>query len=220
MDIATKINIAVLIVNSIAAFFAVVAAIIAVVVYRKSSKQQDKAINYSLLESRLKVWEYFVSERDKPEALENYIIKGREWEIEQFRLLFSEKLVKDYDNVEHAKCSNYPIYNFIETTEKSLIMHPEFCADGDINQSKRIENYYWLNSKRKEVSNLKNSDAASWKEFESSCYEIFREDIAKNYYSKVKEYAINCEKIREMDKKFYVDLEDEIKKSVGRNSKQ
>ena len=152
--------------------------------------------------------------------MENYIIKGREWEIEQFRLLFSKKLVADYDNIENAKCNNYPLYSFIEETEKSLIMNPEFSADDSVNQGKRIDNYYELNSKRKDILSKKASDAEAWKEFECFCNEMFREDIAKDYYSKVKEYAVNCNRIRDMNKKFYEDLESEVRKSVDRKNKR
>lgn len=88
MDLATKINIAVLIVNSIAAFAAVVAAIIAVVVYKKTAKLQRRAINVSLFDMRT-------------EILVEVIHKRFKFERTRAKMLFNDEidgLIETYDN--------------------------------------------------------------------------------------------------------------------------
>lgn len=82
-----KINIAVLLVNSIAAIAAVIAAIIAVVVYKKTAKLQRRAIDVSLFDMRT-------------EILEEVIHKRFKFDRTRAKMLFSDEidgLIKKYD---------------------------------------------------------------------------------------------------------------------------
>ena len=82
-----KINIAVLIVNSIAAIAAVIAAIIAVVVYKKTAKLQRRAIDVSLFDMRT-------------EILVEVIHKRFKFDRTRAKMLFSDEidgLIEKYD---------------------------------------------------------------------------------------------------------------------------
>lgn len=85
--------------NLIAIAVGIGAIITAIVVYVKTAKLQRKAINYSMLNDRIQVWKYMEHDRYQTDALIARIMEGRDWELEKFRLLFSKKLVQEYDNL-------------------------------------------------------------------------------------------------------------------------
>lgn len=101
-----------IIINAIAASFAVVAAVIAVVVYRKSAKLQNRAINYGLLEKRLQIVAYFEhyygldasahsnKKEDTWDRVDTLLGNKTNWEIEAFKMLFSATAVGKYEYIE------------------------------------------------------------------------------------------------------------------------
>ncbi len=104
MDTATKINIAVLLVNSIAAFAAIVAAIIAVRGNKSTQKQlensmdlQNRAINAIMFDKRMKIQKYFEQDYKSTAAFIERVLSGKDRMVESFRMLFSRPLIAEYD---------------------------------------------------------------------------------------------------------------------------
>lgn len=120
--------------NLIAIAVGIGAIITAIVVYVKTAKLQRKAINYSMLNDRIQVWKYMEHDRYQTDALIARIMEGRDWELEKFRLLFSKKLVQEYDNlIRFGNDSSSLIEEIKELEEKKRPSHREgepFDNDG------------------------------------------------------------------------------------------
>lgn len=104
MDIAAKISIAVLLVNSIAALAAVAAAIIAVCGNKSTQKQlensmdlQNRAINAIMYDKRMGIKKYFEQDYKSTAAVIERILSGKDRMVESFRMLFSRPLISEYD---------------------------------------------------------------------------------------------------------------------------
>lgn len=212
MDFSTKLNIAVLIVNSVAAIFAVAAAIIAVIVYKKTAKLQRDAIGYSILDDRIKIWEYLAYGQKQPEALIKRVLEGRDWELEKFRLLFSQKLVNEYDAIKEYGEKSGRLEGKIDSLERE---HLQICRNGEKNDN-ALDRYATVRHQRKTIleaglGSPKNDLAA----FEALCQQSFPADIWKGYYDSVNELLHRGNEQKRMLSSFMEHLHHEVEASVS-----
>ena len=139
MDLTMKINVAVLIVNSIAAIAAVIAAIIAVVVYKKTAKLQRRAIDVSLFDMRTEILvevihKRFKFERTRAKMLFNDEIDGL---IEKYDKEFAEatrnKLLRqEYVDVVRQGLSDDTYdetADFLRQIQDYEVLNPEEVSD-------------------------------------------------------------------------------------------
>lgn len=212
MEDTTALNVAVLIVNSIAALAAVVAAIIAVVVYKKTAKLQVKSINYSLLDERIKLWKYMEIDRNKPQAWVARVLEGRDWELERFKLLFSEDLVKEFDAVCTFKEKSTELAAKITSLEREglpIRIVNETPNNDDWNR------FAVISKKRKEIQEAGlDSSAKELAEFKSLCEKTFQNDVWHDYYQCLLTYLDMPATYKEKLSKFLEHMQNEIKASV------
>lgn len=132
-------EIAVLIVNSIAAFMAVVAAIIGLYGNCQSKKQfevnlrlQIKALNYSLLKERLEILKHLISKEKSISQIQDEITLKINWNVEEFKLLFSEQAYKIYNGLNNKRQE----INDIELSRRQ-IDHSILAFDPDSDRIKK-----------------------------------------------------------------------------------
>lgn len=216
MDFSTKLNIAVLIVNSIAAIFAVAAAIIAIIVYNKTAKLQRDAIGYAMLDDRIKIWKYLAYDQKQPEALIRRVLEGRDWELEKFRLLFSQKLVKEYEAIkEHGEKSDR-LEGKVNSLERE---HLQKCRDGE-KTDKGLERYATVRDQRKKILGAvlgpSEDDLAT---FKTLCQQSFPTEIWEEYYDSVNELLRQGDEQKRMLSSFMEHLHLEVETSVSEGKK-
>lgn len=212
----TCLNIAVLIVNSIAALAAVGAAIIAVIVYRKTAEQQHKAINYSLLDSKLQLWKYFEHDITQPKAIISKILNGRDWQVEKFKLLFGIELFEEYCLIEAKKEELNSEETSIYSIEKASF--PVQIVSEHLNDETNLDILSTIRKTRKKVleDSATNED---WIAFKTLCSEHFANE---QYYNKVYELGKSKKELNKREKAFLKKIENDIISSInekGENSK-
>ncbi|MBR4656645.1 MAG: hypothetical protein IKO68_08800 [Oscillospiraceae bacterium] len=204
---------AVLIVNSVAAFAAVVAAIIAIIVYRKTAKLQVKSINYSLLDDRIKLWKYMEIDRNKPQAWVARALEGRDWELERFKLLFSEDLVKEFEAVCTFKENSTELAAKISSLEREGL--PIRIKDGTPNNDD-FNRYAAVSHQRKEIQDAGvDSAAIELVAFKELCKKSFQNDKWSEYYQCLLDYLELPTKHKKMLSAFLEHMQDEIRASVS-----
>lgn len=212
MDFSTKLNIAVLIVNSVAAIFAVAAAIIAVFVYKKTAKLQRDAIGYSILDDRIKIWEYLAYGQKQPEALIKRVLEGRDWELEKFRLLFSQKLVNEYDAIKEYGEKSGRLEGKIDSLERE---HLQICRNGE-KIDNALDRYATVRHQRKKIleagTGVPMDDLAA---FKTLCQQSFPAEIWKEYYDSVNELLHRGNEQKRMLSSFMEHLHHEVEASVS-----
>ena len=212
MDFSTKLNIAVLIVNSVAAIFAVAAAIIAVFVYKKTAKLQRDAIGYSILDDRIKIWEYLAYGQKQPEALIKRVLEGRDWELEKFRLLFSQKLVNEYDAIKEYGEKSGRLEGKIDSLERE---HLQICRN-DEKIDNALDRYATVRHQRKKIleagTGVPMDDLAV---FKTLCQQSFPAEIWKEYYDSVNELLHRGNEQKRMLSSFMEHLHHEVEASVS-----
>ena len=101
------------------AFLALIATVIGLIVtqyhFTKNMKKQEQAIAISMLDKRLDVLHYFEHEKDSTDDVIENLLYGTTTMLELFRLLFNDKLIKEYDSIQTFK------KNQIEPIRKSLL---------------------------------------------------------------------------------------------------
>lgn len=201
-------NIAVLIANSVAAIAAVIAAIIAVVVYRKSANLQKKAINYSLLDSKLQLWKYVEHDKNQIKALFAKILDGRDWQIEKFKLLFGDKLFAEFYAIETERETIQK-----EETEIDAIERNAFSMNYGSGQNSDESIFDAITKIRKERKKVLEDTATNddWIAFKKLSTELFQSD---QYYTKVFELGERKKALNERDKAFIKIVENEIISSI------
>ena len=213
MDFSTKLNIAVLIVNSVAAIFAVVAAIIAVFVYKKTAKLQRDAIGYSILDDRIKIWEYLAYGQKQPEALIKRVLEGRDWELEKFRLLFSQKLVNEYDAIKEYGEKSGRLEGKIDSLERDGL---PIRQDGETVNNDDYDRFVTVRQQRKKIleagTGVPMDDLAA---FKTLCLQSFPAEIWKEYYDSVNELLHRGNEQKRMLSSFMEHLHHEVEASVS-----
>ena len=203
---------AVLIVNSIAAFFAVIAAIIAIVVYKKTAKLQIKAINYSLLDERIKLWKYMEHDRNQPQALIARVLEGRDWEYEKFKLLFSKELVQEFDDICKFKEDS------VELASRITALEREGLPISIVNETPNTEDwnrFMLISKKRKEIQDAGlGSSTKELAEFKALCEKTFQNDAWRDYYQCLLAYLEMPATYKEKLSKFLEHMHNEINASV------
>lgn len=208
-------NTAILIVNSIAALFAVIGAAIAIVVYRKTAKLQRNAIGYSMLDDRIKILKYFEHDYDQDpiKALYKQMLGGRDWEIEKFKLLFSEKLVKEYDALIEYSQKSGDLESKIASLEQDYL---STRRDGEsLNNDGHIR-YASVNYQRNKI--LKAEKALSTDDLEAFkrlCQQSFPKEKWQEYYDSVCNLLERDKEYKKMHSSFMEHLHHELKTSVS-----
>ena len=159
------------------------AIITAIVIYTKTAELQRKAINYSMLNDRIQVWKYMEYGQHQPEALIARIMDGRDWELEKFRLLFSKKLVQEYDELIGFVEKSGNFGRDIEKFEREKI---KIRGKGEnINQAD-MELLATVHRKREEIIEkglrASPSELAEYKAF---CQQTFQDENWQEYHSNV-----------------------------------
>lgn len=176
-------DVAILVVNSIAALCAVIAAIIAIVVYNKTAKLQRKAIGYSIIDDRLKVWKYMEHDRNQSEATIRRILEGRDWEIEKFRLLFSDKLVKEYDEFKACCKECEDLGETVRLLEREGL---PIARTGETVNSDDYDRYGKVYHEREMLQNAGGSSSSlNAVAFKTLCQDSFPADKWETYYKNV-----------------------------------
>lgn len=94
------------IINAISSIAAVVAAIVGICGNRQSQKQfkenmeyQKKATNYNLLNDRLEISKKIIRGKTNSDEIIDEIEKNVDWTYEKFKLLFSPKVINEYNKM-------------------------------------------------------------------------------------------------------------------------
>ena len=196
-----------LVVNSIAAFAAVAGTIVAIVIYVLSSRQQEKAINYSLLESRIKLLRYFEYEIHQTESLVQRIIEGRDWEIEKFKFLFSDNIVSEYDAIQEECRELGDLLSEIDRIERNslpIAIDSKGKVDDDI-----WEKHTHLVHNRKALIS-ENPTAEKLEEFRVICKQTLCENVCNNYFLKVSQYIERQTELTKRNTVFLTNMKNEI----------
>ena len=189
------------------------AIITAIVIYAKTAELQRKAINYSMLNDRIQVWKYMEYGQHQPEALIARIMEGRDWELEKFRLLFSKKLVQEYDDLIRFGAENGNLELKIDEIERvEILIHKE---GNGINEAD-MEQFAKVQHKRKEILkaglSASPSDLANYKAF---CQQTFRAEKWQEYHSKVLKLMERKTEHKKMLEYFLENLHKEVSATVN-----
>lgn len=204
---------AILIVNSIAAFVAVVAAIIAIVVYRKTAKLQRNAIGYSMLDDRIKIWKYLAHDQNQPEAVIKRLLEGRDWELEKFKLLFSESLVKEYETLRAYGEQSEDLETNIGILEREGL---PIRQDGERPNNDDYDRFALIHHNRQEL--LKAGLASPTDElamFKTLCQQSFPNDKWQDYYDSVFTLLKRHSEQKRMLSAFLDHLHQEVETSIS-----
>ena len=94
------------IINAISSIAAVVAAIVGICGNRQSQKQfkenmeyQKKATNYNLLNDRLEISKKIIRGKTNSDEIIDEIENNVDWTYEKFKLLFSPKVINEYNKM-------------------------------------------------------------------------------------------------------------------------
>ena len=175
-----KINIAVLIVNSVAALFAVIAAIIAVVVYRKSAKLQKRSIDVSLFDMRT-------------EILTEIIQKHFGFEKTRAKMLFNEEiagLIDKYDKESAEATRNKLLRQEYLSVVRQRLFDDQYEYDVIDDFLKQIQDY----------------EAMKYQEVSEELYKQMRKSIRSRRISRKWRYGASPEVAEYVD---YISVDDE-----------
>ena len=188
------------------------AIITAIVVYSKTAELQRKTINYSMLNDRIHVWKYMEHDRHQPEALIARIMEGRDWELEKFRLLFSKKLVQEYDNLIRFGEESGNIDLKIDGIERDEIpIHKE----GECVNQSDMELFAKVQYKRKEIINTGlRASPSELAEYKAFCQQTFRADKWQEYHSYVLKLMERNNEHKKMLESFLENLHKEVSATV------
>ncbi len=141
MDLTTKISIAVLVVNSIAAGFAVIAAVIAIVAYRKTATLQRRAIDVSLFDLRTEILtevihKRFQFERTRAKMLFNDEINDliKKFDKESAEATRNKRLKEEYIAVVRKRLSDNTFdetVDFLQQIDEYESINPDKTQDDD-----------------------------------------------------------------------------------------
>lgn len=204
------ISIATLIANAVAAIAAIVAIVVAIIVYSKTAKLQRKATNYSLLDDRLKLWKYLEHDYKQLDAIVKRVMEGKDWQIEKFKLLFSNKLFEEYQSIGKLEKSISDIETKIE-----LIEHESHHIHLDENNNPDVDDFdtvATIKRKRDEIASVSLDDDERWNDYKMFCDSTFPQET--DYYSLIRYVSSNRIDLQKLKKDFLSHMEDEIKASI------
>ena len=180
MDVTMEINIAVLIVNSVAALFAVIAAIIAVVVYRKSAKLQKRSIDVSLFDMRT-------------EILTEIIHKNFGFEKTRAKMLFNDEIAGLIDKYDKESA---------ESTRNKLLRQ-EYL---DVVRQRLFDDQYEYDVIDDFLKQIQDYEAMKYKEVSEELYKQMRKSIRSRRLCRKWRYGASPEVAEYVD---YISVDDE-----------
>ena len=175
-----EINIAVLIVNSVAALFAVIAAIIAVVVYRKSAKLQKRSIDVSLFDMRT-------------EILTEIIHKNFGFEKTRAKMLFNDEIAGLIDKYDKESA---------ESTRNKLLRQ-EYL---DVVRQRLFDDQYEYDVIDDFLKQIQDYEAMKYKEVSEELYKQMRKSIRSRRLCRKWRYGASPEVAEYVD---YISVDDE-----------
>lgn len=178
--------------------------------FKKNMQEQEKAINVSLLDERIEILQYF--EEDGPEKRDAWdkLDHKIDFMIERFKLLFSEKLVKEYSAIDLLKQESQKL--FYEREQTKLLA--KITADSGREDIK--SDFIKLQKQFDILETVVTSgiaDQNTWRELERLCKSGFYtngEQFFRSYQRS--EELINI--LKEKQQAFIQHLQEEIKESV------
>ena len=204
---------ATLVVNSIATFFAVVAVIIAIVVYKKTARLQRNAIGYSMLDDRIKIWKYLSHDQNQPEAVIKRLLEGRDWELEKFKLLFSESLVKEYEALREYGEQSGDLATKVDFLEREGL---PIRRDGETINNDDYTRYTTVKHQRKTIFEAGlDASTGDLVAFKKLCQRSFPCDKWQEYYDSVFTLLQRHSEQKKMLSTFMDHLHQEVKTSVS-----
>ena len=175
-----EINIAVLIVNSVAALFAVIAAIIAGVVYRKSAKLQKRSIDVSLFDMRT-------------EILTEIIHKNFGFEKTRAKMLFNDEIAGLIDKYDKESA---------ESTRNKLLRQ-EYL---DVVRQRLFDDQYEYDVIDDFLKQIQDYEAMKYKEVSEELYKQMRKSIRSRRLCRKWRYGASPEVAEYVD---YISVDDE-----------
>lgn len=203
------ISIATLIANAIAAIAAIIAIVVAIIVYSKTAKLQRKATNYSLLDDRLKLWKYLEHDYKQLDAIVKRVMDGKDWQIEKFKLLFSNKLYEEYQSIGKLEKDISDTETKIDLIERETL-HVRIDANNNPN-GEDYDNITTIRRKRVEMESV-SIDDARWYDYKTFCDSTFPPKT--DYFSLIRSVSANRVELRKQKEDFLSHMEDEIKASI------
>lgn len=215
MDLATKLNIAVLSANSIAALAAVAAAIIAVCGNKSTQKQleksmdlQNRAINAIMYDKRMGIKKYFEQDYKSTAAFIERVLSGKDRMVESFRMLFSRPLIAEYD----------AMLAFEQEKDELRKRRDEFIFKIKHPEGARL---YEINVAMDMLRDLEKAEKAAWENDAPNAMQDFKALADTIPLNRGEDYFTLCNEIwqkeaqyKGMRVKFLLHMQNEIRQSV------
>ena len=215
MDLATKLNIAVLSANSIAALAAVAAAIIAVCGNKSTQKQleksmdlQNRAINAIMYDKRMGIKKYFEQDYKSTAAFIERVLSGKDRMVESFRMLFSRPLIAEYD----------AMLAFEQEKDELRKRRDEFIFKIKHPEGARL---YEINVAMDMLRDLEKAEKAAWENDAPNAMQDFKALADTIPLNRGEDYFTLCNEIwqkeaqyKGMRDKFLLHMQNEIRQSV------
>jgi len=215
MDLATKLNIAVLFANSIAALAAVAAAIIAVCGNKSTQKQleksmdlQNRAINAIMYDKRMGIKKYFEQDYKSTAAFIERVLSGKDRMVESFRMLFSRPLIAEYD----------AMLAFEQEKEELRKRRDEFLFKIKHPEGARLDE---INVAMDMLRDLEKAEKAAWENDAPNAMQDFKALADTIPLNRGEDYFTLCNEIwqkeaqyKGMRDKFLLHIQNEIQQSV------